>query len=262
MLTAEQVRELEPSLHSATLNGGALYAEEGWVDTLTMCTGLLNSARAHGARFHPFHTVDRVGSDGVHVRSSDGIPHRFRADTTILAAGNGNRAILAATGTELPVIDPAAAAATESRRSTVGMVSTTAPVQSGIRHIVRATGIAVRPARNGGVTFTDHPTGSQWDLDDPRVWTIPDLLLQRARTLYPSLNNTFTETVQLGTRVMPEDGLTIADWVGDNRSVYAVATHSGVTLSEFLAESVAAEVLDGHRHPALEAFGLSRFSLS
>ncbi|MGV9803781.1 NAD(P)/FAD-dependent oxidoreductase [Mycobacterium sp. NPDC003449] len=261
LLSAEQVRDLEPSLRSATLRGGALFPSEGWVDTLTMCTSLLNGARTRGARFLPFHTVDRVDTDGVHATSIDGTRQRFHADTTILAAGNGNRAILAATGAELPVIDPGVATTAHgSARSTVGLVSTTAPVESGISHIVRATGIAIRPARNGGVTFTDHPTGSQWDLDDPRIWTIPDILLRRARELYPSLDNAFTETVQLGTRVMPEDGMTIADWAGDNRAVYVVATHSGVTLSVFLAESVADEVLDGNRHPALTSFGLARFS--
>jgi glycine/D-amino acid oxidase-like deaminating enzyme len=110
------------------------------------------------------------------------------------------------------------------------------------------------------VTFTDSPTGGQWDLNDPRIWTIPGLLLDRARSLYPSLNGASTETVNLGTRVLPEDGLTIADWLTDDQAIYAVATHSGVTLAAHLAEVVAEEVLTGNRHQSLQPFGLTRFS--
>lgn len=66
--------------------------------------------------------------------------------------------------------------------------------------------------------------------------------------------------MHLGTRVLPTDGLTIADWVTPGRSLYAVATHSGVTLAPHLAATVAEEVLSGFRDPSLTSLGLHRFA--
>ncbi len=116
----------------------------------------------------------------------------------------------------------------------------------------------LRPARNGGITLT--PPVANGDIRNPEIWTVPALLLDRARTLYPRLENTPIQTVSLGTRVLPEDGLTIADWITSNHRIYAVATHSGVTLAAHLGHAVAEEILTGNRHESLQAFGLSRFS--
>jgi glycine/D-amino acid oxidase-like deaminating enzyme len=261
VLTRHEVRELEPSLAAPELTGGAFYPKEGWIDTLTMCSSLLHRARESGAEYAPFETVTDIRRAGVTTARADGSKRHHDADVVILAAGNGNRRILAAGGVEFPTLDPSSNGSIGGAANpTVGLISTTGPIDSGITHIVRAEGIAVRPARNGGVTFTDSPTGGQWDLNDPRIWTIPGLLLDRARSLYPSLNGASTETVNLGTRVLPEDGLTIADWLTDDQAIYAVATHSGVTLAAHLAEVVAEEVLTGNRHQSLQPFGLTRFS--
>lgn len=260
LLTPAQVRELEPALEAPRLAGGALYPKEGWIDTLTMCSSLLNRAMEAGATFAPYETVTDILPNRVTTQTPDGAAHEYEADTIILAAGNGNRKILASAGFDFPTLEPSVSGAEGGAKNAgIGIISTTGPVASGMRHIVRATGIAMRPARNGGITFADHPTGGKWDIDDPRIWTVPALLLERARELYPALKDVATENVSLGIRVLPEDGLTIADRVADLPSIYAVATHSGVTLSAHLAASVAEEVLTGNRHPSLEAFGLSRF---
>jgi D-hydroxyproline dehydrogenase subunit beta len=68
------------------------------------------------------------------------------------------------------------------------------------------------------------------------------------------------ETVTIGNRVLPNDGLTIADWFDRSRGIYAVTTHSGVTLAPYLADAVASEVLDGVRAAELEPFSLARFN--
>jgi glycine/D-amino acid oxidase-like deaminating enzyme len=263
LLTAPQVRELEPALQSGRLAGGALYPKEGWIDTITMCSSLLNRARASGAEFAPFETVTDITGTRLTTKTTDGSIRHHDADAIVLAAGNGTRTILAAAGIDFPTRDPNSNWNNKDRVAaypTVGLISTTGRVDSGIRHIVRADGIAMRPARNGGVTFTDSPTGGKWNLNDPRIWTVPGLLLERARELYPSLQNASTETVRLGTRVLPEDGLTISDWINEDHSIYAVATHSGVTLAAHLAEVVTDELLTGTRHASLHPFGLSRFA--
>ncbi|MFG1921029.1 NAD(P)/FAD-dependent oxidoreductase [Cryptosporangium sp. NPDC048952] len=256
LLTPAEVLELEPSLSAHGLVGGARYAREGWIDVPTMCLTLLQRAVAAGAVFLPHHRVDDVRAGQVVTSRRD-----LRADTVILAAGNGSRAILGRDGIDFPIVDPTTnVGSIGTPRASVGIISTTAPVDAGITHMVRADGIALRPARNGGITYADHPTGGEWEVDDPRIWTVPALLLDRVRQLFPALKDTPTQTVSLGTRVLPVDGLTIADWVDPERRTYAVATHSGVTLAAHLAEVVAQEVLTGRRDESLSDFGLSRFA--
>jgi glycine/D-amino acid oxidase-like deaminating enzyme len=259
LLTAADARRLEPSLGAGQLAGGAFYPREGWIDAITMCTTLLAAACQSGATFHPFEKVERIEDATVTTTSADGSTNRHRAELIVLAAGNGIRKILGAADIDFPTLDPEHQGSTGPRpRPTVGLISTTAPVDSGPRHVVRAPGIAMRPARNGGITFTDHPTGGRWDPTDPRIWTVPATLLDRARELYPALAATTTQTVHIGTRVLPEDGLTISDWITD--SVYAIATHSGVTLAAHLADVVATELLSGRRDESLHGFGLARFA--
>lgn len=259
LLTAADVRRLEPSLGTGQLAGGALYPREGWIDAITMCTALLAAASHRGATFRPFEKVEQIAGTSVITISADGARNRHSAELIVLAAGNGTRKILAAAGTDFPTLNPEHHGGTALLSNpTVGLISTTGPVESGPRHIMRAAGIAMRPARNGGITFTDQPTGGRWDPTDPQIWTVPGTLLDRARELYPALDVTTTQTVHLGTRVLPEDGLTIADWVTE--STYAIATHSGVTLAAHLADVVATELLTGRRDESLHGFGLARFA--
>jgi len=259
MLTASQVRELEPNLRAEHLAGGALFAKEGWIDVSTMCAALLHRACRKDAAFVPFNKVTAITSQGVEAIGHDGLATQYSANVVVLAAGNGTRELLATTGVNFPLLDPSWRDDAAATHPTVGLISTTSPVNSVTRRMIHAEGIALRPARNGGITLTDHPTASRWDRTDPAIWNVPDELLRRARQFYPSLERAWTETVTLGTRVLPEDGLTIADWIEGADRVYAVATHSGVTLAAHLAEVVTDEILTGTRDGSLKPFGLSRF---
>nr|WSY48790.1 FAD-binding oxidoreductase [Streptomyces sp. NBC_00886] len=259
MLTRAQVEVLEPSLNATGVKGGALYPKEGWIDTTSMCSRLLNQAREAGAEFVPYQYVTKLHPNGVITATApDGSIRQYDADVTVLAAGNGNRDMLATIGVEFPtrLADGSGA----GNDPTVGLIGTTGPITSGIRHVIHAPGISIRPARNGGVTFSDSSTGAQWQLNDTRIWTVPATLLERAQALYPSLRNATTQTVTLGTRVLPNDGVTIADWIAEKRTFYAIATHSGVTLAAHLATAVADDVVHGTRHESLVPFGLSRFA--
>ncbi|MHC9043313.1 NAD(P)/FAD-dependent oxidoreductase [Microbacterium saperdae] len=261
LVTRAEVLELEPSLNPTNVVAGAIYPREGWVDVETMCHTLLDRAAQSGATFFPFRTVSEIGQNYVTTVDADGHTSRIDADLVVVAAGNGTRSILATAGIDFPLLDPSQNTdAAGEPESSVGIISTTGRVDSGVRHFIRASGIALRPARNGGITFADHPTGGKWAKTDPQIWTVPGLLLERARELYPALRDVAVESVHLGTRVLPKDGLTIADWVDEGRSIYTVATHSGVTLAPHLAATVADELLGGSRHESLAPFGLARFA--
>ncbi|MEO9248318.1 FAD-binding oxidoreductase [Citricoccus nitrophenolicus] len=261
LLSRSEVLEFEPGLNADVVHSGALYPREGWLDVPTMCFTLLERAIARGVRYFPFERVTQIDRARVQTISPTGTNSSHEADVVVLAAGNGTKQILRSAGLDFPLVDPNEnTEAAGSSGASVGIISTTGPVTNGPRHFLRAAGIAVRPGRNGGVTFADHPTGGKWTLGDPEIWSVPQILLERARRLFPSLRTVATESVGLGTRVLPEDGLTIADWVDDSKQLYAIGTHSGVTLSAHLASSVADELLFGNRHWSLEPFGIDRFS--
>lgn len=261
VISREEVSRLEPSIDQDSVVGGAFYPREGWLDVETMCISLVQESIERGARFEPFARVDEITNNTVRATRPNGEVLQVQSDVVVVAAGNGTPGVLRTLGINWPLIDPAAGEAQRaSVGSSVGVISTTAPINSGITHFVRSDGIALRPARNGGITFSDHPTGGKWGHDDPRTWDVPHTLLARVKELYPSMQDAVLGRVSLGTRVLPSDGLTVADWVARDSSVYAITTHSGITLSAHLAESVAEELTTGHRHESLQPFGLDRFS--
>ncbi|MFJ6269843.1 NAD(P)/FAD-dependent oxidoreductase [Pseudarthrobacter oxydans] len=255
VISPSQMRRLEPSLQTSGMAGGAFFPREGWVDVPAMCTGLLSRAIEAGAAFLPHQTVTSVRNGGVTTTTHDGHRRDHAADIVLLAAGNGNRTILASADIPFPTTDPSSTSA-----ASVGVIGTTGRTDCGITHIISGDGLLLRPARNGGIMFAEHPTPNNWDIHDPRLWRVPSQLFDRVREFYPCLSNVAIETVNLGIRVLPEDGLTIADWIGQEKSIYAVATHSGVTLAPYLAQAITEEVIHGRRHDALAAFGLSRFA--
>jgi glycine/D-amino acid oxidase-like deaminating enzyme len=278
MLTLEGLSELEPALDLGAAAGGALFAREGWVDVPVACADLLHEILVFGGTFLPFHRVIAVDPAGtVEAVDPAGAVTTYTADVVALTAGNGIQPIAASLGIDFPILpvtgaqdappsssSPLKAGGSGSSRKrvdhpTVGLTCTTSPVVGGPRHMLRFEGVTMRPARNGGLTLTDHPTASQWDVGDPRLLAVPDALLTRARTVVPALQGAFVNTVTLGNRVLPVDGITIADWIGPEGNLYAVATHSGVTLAPHLAETVTEEIRTGARHESLASFGLGRF---
>lgn len=262
-LDHNKVQVLEPGIDPGTHRGGALYPREGWIDTQKMCGSLLNMAISLGAVVRPSETVLSLDSAELVSIDKAGSRNRYSADVIVLAAGNGVKKLLSDNISDYPIIDPSGNERFgDLPNPNAGIMTTTSRVAKPINHIVRAEGIAMRPARNGGITFADHPTGGKWSLRDPRLWSVPQELFRRAQHIVPGLESSVIDSVRLGIRVLPRDGMTISDWVPGEDKVYTVSTHSGVTLAAHLARCVAEEVISGQRDPSLKGFDLSRASLT
>jgi glycine/D-amino acid oxidase-like deaminating enzyme len=67
------------------------------------------------------------------------------------------------------------------------------------------------------------------------------------------------QQVQIGLRALPIDGLPVCGWIDSIDGLYAVVTHSGITLAPLLSQQVAGEILDGVEASALTPFRPSRF---
>jgi D-hydroxyproline dehydrogenase subunit beta len=264
LLTAQEVAAREPGLSSENVVGGAFFPDEGWADTALMCSVLIEEALAHGARLLAYHRVTEVTDTGVVLRKPDGVTERLTADVTVLAAGNGVRPLARGLGLDFPTLPTALDTHLGEERfddhPSVGMMCTTGPAAGLPRHMIQTDDVSLRPSSNGGVTIIDHPTASRWDADGDAPWSAPVDLLRRARRLCAALEAAEITAVNVGHRVLPSDGVTIADWLDADRRYYAVATHSGITLAPHLAETVAREIGTGDRDASLADFGLNRFN--
>lgn len=264
LVTSQGVAEREPGLNRESVVGGAYFPDEGWADTTLMCSVLIDEAIAHGARFLPYHRVTELSDSGVALRGPDDATHRLTPDVTVLAGGNGIRPLARELGLDFPTLPTTADLETGTAASedhpTVGMTCTTAPALNLPRHMIQTDDVSLRPSPNGGVMITDHPTASRWDPHGTGLWAAPEDLMQRARQLCPDLREVDIAAVNIGHRVLPSDGVTIADWLDSDRRFYAVATHSGITLAPHLAETVAREIGTAQRHASLHGFGLDRFN--
>lgn len=263
LLTTQQIASLEPSLSLRGVAGGALFPDEGWIDTQLMCSSLIQASIGLGATFLPFHEVTGLTRVGAVVTDDSGDEVELAADKIVLAAGNGISAITGSIGFEFPIMPTTTQisgnGSEPAEHPTVGLTCTTTPTSADVRHIIHTDNVSLRPASNGGITLTDHSTASRWDVRDPSLWQVPELLLNRARQLCPDLGSANLDTVKLGNRVLPNDGVTIADWLDHDQRVYAVATHSGVTLAAHLAETVSDELTSDFRASTLSPFRLDRF---
>lgn len=262
-VTPDRIQQIEPGLDISGVLGGFHFPREGWVDTKLMCLSLIGESVRAGAQFLPYHRVLELTDSGALVQNPAGEVQTLTADTTVVTAGNGTKALGETLGLDIPIL-PATFSRGEGDASlphpTVGLTCITSPVVDGPRSVVQTDGVSMKPSPNGGLTLTDHPTASQWDAADPGLWSVPGALLDRARSIYPALESVEVISSTIGHRVLPADGVTIADWLGPKQQHYVVATHSGVTLSAHLAEAVAEEISSGRRDESLTDFGLDRFA--
>lgn len=267
-LSAEQLRELEPGLILPERpRAMILFPEEAYLYPLRYLAEALHRLRQAGgmlrtgARVTGFAASDAGGSPSsdssaaapVMVQLQDG--RSLEADQVVLAAGRWTGELAAAAGAEVPLAEFQAPGDV-----TVGYLARTTAVPHPLQRLLTSAWLNARPDGGGRLLL------QALDLDvtaDPGDVPGPDSelaaeFLRRLRAVLPDAAGAQIEEIVVGQRVMPADGKTIASPVPGVPWMYAVATHSGVTLAPFLGRAVAAEVL-GHAEPLLEDFRLERF---
>lgn len=255
-LTPAQVRDLEPGLRLPESPRALFhFPEEAHLYPLLYLAEALVRLRCAGGTVVERATV--VGfdarADGVTVRTEEG--GSYAADQVVLAAGRWTGELAALAGGEVPL-----ATFREPGDVTVGYLARTNPVPAKIDRLLTTPWLNARPDGGGRLLI------QALDLDataDPGA--APELggrlageYLSRLQAVLADTSDARIEEIMVGQRVMPADGKTIASPVPAVPWLYAVATHSGVTLAPFLGTAVAGEVL-GTAEPLLEDFRLSRF---
>lgn len=241
---------LEPSLAlPAGLDRAISYPCDGYVLGDRLISAALDRAAALGAEVVTEDPVVGFVADETArgVRLSSG--RVLSADQLVCCVGRNINALLSLLGARLPVVEP-----DDSSRLTRGLLVRTAPVRHSVTRVVHAPGLSIRPHPGGRLVLHCHDLDQRLTGDDD-----PDALaaevLQRLHQIVPQGRGTEVgiESSYLGVRPMPRDGMSMLGWLPDQRGLYVVLTHSGVTLGPVLAEIVAQEVL-GTPHPLAAQF--------
>ena len=114
----------------------------------------------------------------------------------------------------------------------------TSPVPAEITGFVTSPLLNVRPAGGGRLMLQalDLDVTAVHGQQVPADGELAAELLRRLRAVVRNTEDARIESIVVGHRVMPADGLSIVGPTQECPWLYAVATHSGVTLAPFLGE--------------------------
>lgn len=230
---------------------GAIAAEfpaEGHCSPAPIRAALLRELSASGACARVTGEVAAVGAQGAVLASG----RRIAADRIVLAAGNGSEVLAASAGFALPLVASAAA---------WGLLASVAVVGHGLDRVLSTDRVNLRP------DGPDALIAQCLDLDRhagrdaaPGAALEAEFAARVGRLLdRPDVR---VEWLRVGHRVIPRDGVSVVGPLdGSPRSpIWALVTHSGITLAPLLADSMAAELTDGALDRSLDEFRPTRFS--
>ncbi|MEV0701689.1 FAD-binding oxidoreductase [Saccharopolyspora sp. NPDC050389] len=250
-ITPRRAGELVPDLRVPSgVQDIAFYPTEGHVFPALLVARLWGEARERGAELRCPATVTGLSEvDGrARVELADGTAD---FDAVVLATGRWTETLTAAAGHRIPMADPDAAGS-----ATVGLLGYTNPLPTRLNRILTTPKLNVRPDGGGrlivqGLDLDAHadPAGPPAaDGDHARD------LCSRLTGLLAGTSGARLESLRVGQRAMPADGLTVAGFLDGSGKIYALATHSGITLGPLLGKLAAQELLTGHPADSLADF--------
>jgi glycine/D-amino acid oxidase-like deaminating enzyme len=249
----KQLHELEPDIDPATVGDApiAFFPEEGWLDPVSYAHAMLTTAqRRHGARIICGARVADLIMQGDRTRgvtTTDGT--RYEADVVVNCAGRWTNDVVRDAGLHLPLAP------------TVGFLVFTPPVATGLARVVRTPVIDARPDGAGRLMLHWNPTDATLTVDSkisPAMQQARDLV-QRARTLLPSIGAVEPEAVRIAIRPIPGDQFSAIGPVPRVDGYYLAITHSAVTMSPFIGTAVADELIGNRQRAELADFRPARF---
>ncbi|MFJ6676067.1 NAD(P)/FAD-dependent oxidoreductase [Actinosynnema sp. NPDC091369] len=252
-LDRAEALELEPDLDPAALpdHGIAYFPREGWVEPTRLVAHLLAAAVAAGAevvRDDAVTGLDVTGGGVRAVRLASG--RRLDTDAVVDCAGPQAARIAALAGLALPM------------RNTRGVLVYTSPVAVAVGRVVHAPRVHLRPDGGGRLLLHTPEVDDAARVSDTGEVSVDraavDVVVEAGRALYPGARGATVESVRVGERPIPADGLPVLGRVAALPNFHFAVSHSGATLSLHAGDLVAAEVLGEDRGDALAPFRFER----
>ncbi|MFH8739242.1 NAD(P)/FAD-dependent oxidoreductase [Streptomyces sp. NPDC017964] len=249
-LTRADVLRLEPDMNPAELTADeiAYFPTEGWVEPVRLIGHLLSNSSAEQVwndAVVGFETADGLVRS---VRLASG--QRLPADAVVNCAGPQAAKVARLAGLDLPM------------RNRRGVLIYTAPVAVSVSRVIRAPRVDLRPDGGGRILLHTHAVD-----DAARVSATGEIAVDQAAVdkvveagcaLYPGIRAANIESVRVGERPIPGDGLPVLGPAPELSNFYFAVSHSGVTLSLYAGGLLAAEVLGENHTEELAAFRYDR----
>jgi glycine/D-amino acid oxidase-like deaminating enzyme len=239
------IRTIEPNLREVPEQ--ALHVpEEGMVEPLAAARALLAAAVAHGAEVMEETPVKWLLGEArvTGVMTDDGAIH---ADETLVAAGVESAALLDSAGITLRMTAPP------------GLLSHSKPAPRLLNGLLMTPDLHLRQTAEGRLV-----AGTDFGGADPGVdaGALALSLQAKVEAMVQGAEGLGLDFLTIGHRPTPADGFTAIGRPQRRDGLYAIVTHSGVTLAPALGRFAAEELLDGRRDPLLSTFHPDRPSLT
>jgi glycine/D-amino acid oxidase-like deaminating enzyme len=255
-VTVEELERWEPDVSLGRIREKKIahYPEEAWIDARRLSFVLLRRATLRGATIHTRREVvwmDVEGDDRI-ARVVTNTGERFDADFIVVCAGPATGKVVSLARGRLPM------------RNRAGLVTLSAPVAMGLRSVLHAPTVSIRPDNGGRVMMHSNA----FDVPKTGAFSGPDAMraggqvLTVAADVVPALRETRIESTRVGVRPIPHDGLPVVGLLPGLQNLYVAVTHSGVTLALILGRLIAREVALHRPEPVLAPFRPERLATS
>ncbi len=251
-ITRSELAELEPDIDPDQVGDAPISfcPDEGWIDPVVYANSLIKGAVRRGAVLKTGRkVVDVVTRNGraCGVRTADGALHE--GDVVVNCAGRWADRIAEDPALQIPLAP------------TVGFIVFTPPVATSVSRLIHSSIVHLRPDGAGRLMMRENVFDSQVTLETRPSPDLPQSIevMRRAATIIPALQGVAPEAVRITARPIPADGYSAVGPVPLVANYYMVVTHSGVTLSPYLAHVAADEIVRGKTHAELSGFRPGRF---
>jgi glycine/D-amino acid oxidase-like deaminating enzyme len=256
-LSRSEALRLEPDMDPAALPPDeiAYFPREGWIEPTRLIGHLLSGAVSGGAELVRDDAVTGLELTAGMVRAVRLASGRqLSADAVVNCAGPQAARIAKLAGLVLPM------------RNTRGVLIYTSPVAVSVTRVVHAPRVHLRPDGAGRLLLHTHEIDDAVSVSGTGELSVEpsavETVIEAGRALYPGIRAATVESVRVGERPIPGDGLPVLGRAVMLPNFHFAVSHSGATLSLHAGDLVAAEALGEDRGDALAAFRFERRSLA
>ncbi|GAA1992469.1 FAD-binding oxidoreductase [Amycolatopsis minnesotensis] len=232
----------------------AHFPGEGYVLPDRLLRNLLDDARRRGAEISTGEVVavdETPGGSAVTLATGE----VRAADRIVLATGRWTDELAARSGLDIPMMTEI-----EQGSPIIGLLGYATVPEAGLRCVVHTPSLNLRPAAHGKTVVQALDLNAEVDPARPPSTDgeIGRAIARRFADLLPAPPPEIELRVAI--RSMPADGYTIAGFTSAHSRVYALVTHSGITLAPLLGRLAAAEITDDETSDLLRTFRPTRFA--
>jgi glycine/D-amino acid oxidase-like deaminating enzyme len=240
-----EILAMEPNLRQVPDHAFHV-AGEGVVEPLAAAEALLAAAKALGAKVLAETPVKWLEGETrvTGVMTNDGAIH---ADETVVAAGVHSAALLDSAGITLRMNAPA------------GLLTHSKPASKLLNGLVMTPGLHLRQTEEGRIVAGTDFAGADPEGD---AEALAADLQSRVEAMVEGAEGLGLDFLTIGHRPTPADGFPAIGRPLGMQGLYAIVTHSGVTLAPALGRFAAEEILTGARDPLLAPYHPDRPALT